>query len=118
MNRRRIHLPNVLATATSILAALALAQAAPAQSTNWIAGSADWSTSGNWDNGVPGSAYTATISNGGTATINGAAVASLVYVGGDNGGSGSLVLNSGSLNLTNGVGNNLIVGPVPARRAR
>jgi autotransporter-associated beta strand protein len=42
---------------------------AQAQVTNWVGTIGDWSTTANWDNGIPDSNSLAHISNGGTAQI-------------------------------------------------
>jgi len=39
----------------------------------WIGTTGNWLTPGNWDNGVPDGSTSATIDNGGTATLAGLA---------------------------------------------
>jgi fibronectin-binding autotransporter adhesin len=105
-----------LVLSLAALAAVAFSAAAGKLSadTSWTAGTSSWSTPGNWDNGVPGSTDTAYIGNGGTPTIDsGDAIANLLYVGSDSGGSGSLVINGGTLTIAgDSNGHNMYIGPV------
>ena len=48
---------------------LLLASSAPAAETYWKAGTGNWSTGTNWDNGKPGPEDGAYIDNGGTAQV-------------------------------------------------
>lgn len=71
-------------------------------STHWLtnAGSADWSTAGNWSNGVPSSTKNAFITDATTfdpiITVNNAAVSRLVVLA-----NGLLTINSGGVITTN-----------------
>jgi autotransporter-associated beta strand protein len=80
------------------LLALALAPALQAQVlTSWNAGNGDWSTSINWNNGVPGAADTAIVANSGTAELTGAGAANFVKVG--ESGVGGLLISGGALTV-------------------
>ncbi len=76
--------------------------------TYWNGGAASWNTSGNWHNGLPGSAVAAYIGEGGTCTYNaGTLMVSGLKVGVDSGDpnypadlNGDGVLNFGSGTLT------------------
>jgi uncharacterized protein with beta-barrel porin domain len=60
--------------AVAIVMPFFLATHANGQTTNWTAGTGNWFTPTNWDNGVPAAATNQTnLSNGGTAQISGAA---------------------------------------------
>lgn len=65
----------------------------PAQDTTWNVGTGDWSTDGNWTNGVPRNIDTAFFTNTGTATLDGTPVASKLVV------TGTATLRNGSLDL-------------------
>lgn len=80
------------------LITLALAPALQAQVlTSWNAGHGDWSTSANWDNGVPGAADTAIVANSGTAELTGAGSAKFLKVG--ESGVGGLLISGGTLTV-------------------
>ncbi len=50
---------------------LSISGAGLAQTTNWTnPGSGNWTSAGNWDNGVPNNSLTAAIENGGTAIVS------------------------------------------------
>lgn len=79
----------------------------------WIGGTGSWNSGANWDLGLPPEAFyeeTATINNGGTATLNAAATNSVPYDGGSGvipGAVGGLVLgqlagDSGTLRVMSG----------------
>jgi len=86
------------------LVGLLLSSSAPAQ-TIWSDATGSWFTPGNWNNGVPnpasGTAFDARIDNGGTAQIfaPGASVRRIT-LGGLSGQSGNIVVDTGSLNVT------------------
>jgi len=89
---------------TAGLAVLLAIGTAPAgaQPTSWTAGTGDWFTSGNWDNGVPtAGTLSVNITNGGTAQI--ATGGSATYGNnlnlGTNLGIGALEITNGSLNF-------------------
>jgi PEP-CTERM motif len=65
--------------------------------TYWQAGTGNWSTAGNWNNGEPGSNDTAYISNGGTAVITGAESCIQLVLADQPGSSGSVEMNPGVL---------------------
>jgi autotransporter-associated beta strand protein len=71
----------------SAIAIEALFAGAHAQTTDWVAGTGNWSTSTNWDNGVPTmsystSGYYANVANGGTAQITTSVNAAFLTVAG------------------------------------
>ncbi len=76
------------------------ASSARAQTTSWTDGTGNWFTPGNWSAGVPtGATGTTSVSNGGTAQINGAANAGTNLL--ISGGSTVELQTGGSLSATN-----------------
>ena len=72
--------------------------------TNWnIAGTGDWLTPANWSTGGPLATTTASISNGGTATLTGVGVAYELKVGSTAGKTGTLLI-SGTASLSDTIG--------------
>jgi len=65
--------------------------------TYWQAGTGNWSTAANWDNGEPGLNDTAYISNGGTALITSAESCVQLILADQPGSSGSVEMNPGVL---------------------
>jgi fibronectin-binding autotransporter adhesin len=82
------------------LALLCWAAAPPvhAGTTNWIAGTSNWATSGNWSNGLPTYDDNAYINNGGTAQVlSGYHYADDLYLGRYSGQSGHVSMSGGYL---------------------
>jgi len=109
---------NRLAAATAVICLRVVANpkihAQPV--TNWNVSTGDWTTSGNWDNGVPNPSTQALIGNNGTATISASdtAFALAVYVGRQAypsrvhgvpspGEPGTLLMSGGTLTVSDGV---------------
>jgi T5SS/PEP-CTERM-associated repeat protein/autotransporter-associated beta strand protein len=69
------------------------------QTTQWTAGTGDWFTAGNWNNGVPNAVSSdAIVDNGGTAQIaTGGAAETFELTVGTNNGSGTVQITNGSL---------------------
>ncbi|MGO9110647.1 MAG: autotransporter-associated beta strand repeat-containing protein [Thermoguttaceae bacterium] len=86
----------VLAAACTILLGAAATQA-PAATYSWVPSSGDWATSSNWGGIPPGTADTALIDNGGTATVSQPTAACGTLSLGDSRGSGTVGITTGSL---------------------
>jgi fibronectin-binding autotransporter adhesin len=80
-----------------ILSVMVMQESAWGGTTYWQAGTGNWSTAGNWNNGEPGSNDTAYISNGGTAVITGAEACVQLVLADQPGSSGSVEMNPGVL---------------------
>jgi autotransporter-associated beta strand protein/T5SS/PEP-CTERM-associated repeat protein len=83
---------------STAIAVLVLGSSVARADSNWKVTSGYWSTSGNWNGGVPTSSSSAYISNKGTATINASgAKCSSLYLGNNSNEKGTLLLTAGSL---------------------
>src|SRR6185436_2213544 len=80
---------------SALLAAIAFASSAHAQSYTWNNGNADWTSMSNWNpNGIPGPSDDAII-NGGTCTVSTAInVQSVAFTNGTLNGGGTLTIAS------------------------
>src|SRR5213080_1118332 len=68
---------------TGALCAFVAASPAGAATTSWIDATGDWLNPANWSLGIPNFGLDATVSNGGTAQINGPATANTLTIGGN-----------------------------------